>query len=235
MKNDQEIQKAVMDQLNWEPLLNSSQIGVSVKNGIVTLSGEVDAYLKRTIAEKAAKKVSGVKAIAEDIHVGISPDGHKTDAEIAEAVLNSLKWNTVIPDEQIKIRVEKGNVRLEGEVEWQYQRVQAASAIEHLAGIRSVTNLIRVKPKVTASDVEHKIQAAFRRSAMIDAGKIITEVSGNRVTLRGEVRSFDEKEAAENAAWSAPGVQMVISMLEIKEPEFPGEESGQELYADYAD
>ena len=224
MKSDNEIQKDIMAQLKWEPFLNASQIGVAVKNGIVTLSGQVDTYSKKTLAERAAKKVWGVKAIAEDIQVGISPSYRKTDAEVAEAVVNGLKWHTMIPEEKIKVSVEDGIVKLEGEVEWEYQRTQARSAIENLTGVRSVTNLISVKPNITSSDIQQKINAAFQRSATIDSGKITAEVLGSRVTLRGKVRSFTEKEDAENAAWFAPGVTSVNSKLEIEAPEYAFED-----------
>jgi osmotically-inducible protein OsmY len=224
MKNDIEIQKDVMEQLKWEPFINASAIGVAVKNGIVTLSGQVDTYTKKLAAEKAAKRVIGVKAVAEDIQVGISPAYRKTDAEIAEAVLNALKWHSAVQEEKIKIKVEDGNVKLEGEVEWEYQRTNAKVAIENLTGVRSVINFITVKPKITSAEIEQKINASFHRSATIDAGKITADVVGSKVILRGSVRSFTEKEDAETAVWNAPGVMSVDNKLEIEIPEYAFEE-----------
>jgi len=220
MKTDIKIQNDVMDELKWEPFLDSSEVGVAVKNGVVTLSGIVDTYSKKLIAEKAAKRVAGVKAVAEDIQVGISPDFLKTDTEIAGAVLLALKWNTAVQADKIKIKVEDGVVKLEGEVQWDYQRNSARAAIEHLTGIRSVINLISVSPKVTPADIKQKINAAFHRSATVDSGSINAEVVGSKVILRGKVRSFIEKENAEYAVWSAPGVLSVDDRLEIEEPEY---------------
>ena len=224
MRSDMQIQKDVMEELKWEPFLNASEVGVAVKNGIVTLSGLVDSYSKKLAAEKVAKRVAGVKAVAEDIQVGMSPAYRKTDAEIAEAVLNALKWNSAVQEEKIKIKVEDASVILEGEVEWEYQRTSAQTAIENLMGVRSVLNLITVNPKFKASDIHQKISAAFHRSAIIDSGKITVEVFESKVILRGKVRSFAEKDDAEHAAWSAPGVTSVTSELEIEEPEYAFEE-----------
>lgn len=220
MKSDLQIQQDVMEELKWEPFLNASDIGVSVKNGIVTLSGQVDAYSKKIAAEKSAKNVTGVKAIAEDIQIGVSPTHDKTDTEIAEAVLNALKWHTAVQEEKIKIKVEDGNVRLDGEVEWEYQRSNAKTAIENLSGVKSVINLITVKAKVLAADVTEKIMDAFHRSATIDAACIKPEITGNKVTLLGKVRSVSEKEDAESAAWNAPGVTTVENKLLVDEPEY---------------
>jgi osmotically-inducible protein OsmY len=220
MKTDSQIQQDVMDQLKWEPFLNASQIGVTVKNGIVTLSGQVDSYAIKVAAENAAKKIAGVKAIAEDIQIGVSPTYKRSDADIAEAVLNALKWHSGVQEDKIKIKVEDGYVRLEGEVEWEYQRNSARTAIENLTGVRSVINLITIKSKITPSDVKQKMSSAFSRSAIMDAGKISAEIISSRIILSGEVRSFAEKEDAENAAWSAPGITSVENRIKIEVPEY---------------
>ena len=219
MKSDAKIQQDVIDELKWDPSLNASEIGVSVKNGIVTLSGIVDAYAKKLAAENAAKKVLGVKAIAEDIQIGISPAYSKTDTEIAEAVINALKWHTLVREERIKIRVEDGIVRLEGEVDWEYQKNNARIAIENLAGVRGVNNFITVKPRAAIADVTKKIMSAFHRSATIDANRVTVEVQGSKVILRGKVRSLAEKEDAEFAAWNAPGVSSLENKLIVEEHE----------------
>ncbi|MEQ7801952.1 BON domain-containing protein [Pedobacter sp. ASV1-7] len=220
MKSDLEIQKNVIDEIGWEPSLNPSEIGVSVKNGVVTLSGQVDSFYKKQTAEAAVKRIKGVKAIAEDIQIGVSPSYQRSDADIATAVLNALKWHTAVQEDKIKIKVEDRIVRLEGEVEWEYQRKNAKAAIENLNGVIAVNNLIRVKPNLVVSNIEQKISEAFQRNASIDAKKINVNVNGNKVILTGTVRSFTEKDDAENAAWAAPGVLHVDSKLEIDAPEY---------------
>ena len=224
MKTDIQIQKDVMDELRWDPYLNSAQIGVAVKNGVVTLSGQVDSYLKKIMAEKDTKKVSGVKAVAEDIQVGISPANQKTDTEIAEAALNALKWQSSLKDENIKIKVENGLVKLEGEVEWEYQRQSIKNAIEKLIGVKAVVNLVKIKKKVSVFEVEKKITAAFHRNATIDSKRIETIVNENKVILNGKVRSFAEKEDAEIAAWAAPGVMFVENNLTVEMPAYDAAE-----------
>lgn len=220
MKTDAQIQKDVMDQLKWEPYLTASEIGVAVKNGVVTLSGQVSSYSKKIAAENAAKKIKGVKAIAEDIQIGVSAMKDRTDTEVATAVLNALKWHTGVQDEKVKIKVENGIVKLEGEVDWEYQKSNAKTAIENLSGVRSVINLISVKPRVTSANIEQKISSAFHRSATIDSDRIVVDVQGSRVILKGSVRSYAEKEDAEDAAWAAPGVTAVDNRIEIKIPEY---------------
>lgn len=224
MKTDLQIQKDVMEELKWEPYLKSSEIGVAVKDGIVTLSGRVDAYAKKTSAEKAAKRVAGVKAIAEDIQIGASPFYNKSDAEIADAVFNALKWDSTVQEEKIEIKVENGNVTLEGEADWEYQRESAKTAIQNLTGVRSVINLITVKPKIISTDIKQKISNAFQRSATIDADKITVDVNGSRVTLRGKVRSLAEKEDAATVVWNAPGVLLVDNKLEVELPVYAFED-----------
>jgi osmotically-inducible protein OsmY len=217
MKNDILIQQDVMDQLKWEPGLNSAEIGVAVKHGIVTLSGIVDSYSKKIAAEEAAKKIAGVKAVAEDIQVGMSPNFRKTDAEIADAVVFALRWHANIQDEKIKVKVEEGVVSLEGEVEWEYQRKEAIRIVERLAAVRRINNLIRLKPYLKPENIKDKIEAAFTRSATIDAGKVSVNVDGSKVILKGSVRSMAEHDDAENAAWAAPGVTSVENDLVLEE------------------
>ena len=215
MKTDAEIQKDVMDELKWLPLLKSTEIGVAVKNGVVTISGIVDTYSKKVLAEKAAARVTGVKAVAEDIEVKISGTGKPTDTEIAEAVLNALKWHSAMQENKIKVKVDNGWVTLEGEVEWEFQRRAARLMVEDLRGVIGIINIIKIISKLTATDVKSKISSAFHRSATVDAKKVNISVEGSKVILTGKVRSYAEKRDAENAVWQAPGVNTVDNKIEI--------------------
>lgn len=222
MSTDAEIQKNVMEQLKYEPFLNTAQIGVSVKNGVVTLSGTVDSYSKKIGAELAAKKIAGVRAVAEELRVGPSPIYDRSDTEIAEAVLTALKWHTSVPEDQLKIKVENGTVTLEGQLDWNFQRESAVDAIKNLAGVRQVSNFITIRPKTTPGDIKQKITSALQRHAAIDSEKIKVELIGNRVILSGAVHSFAERDDAEHAAWSAPGIASVENRLtiDVREPVF---------------
>ena len=205
MKTDFEIQKNVMEQLRWEPILGTAEIGVSVKNGIVTLSGQVNSYAKKLAAERATKKVAGVKALIEDILIHIWPDKQKTDLEIAQAAVNALKWHSGVADEKIKVKVENGTVTLSGEVDWGYERSMAETAIESLDGVKKVANEVMIKPRPIAGDISEKINSAFQRYASIDAQKINVSVTANKVTLGGTVRSWSEREGCRRCCLGSPG------------------------------
>lgn len=215
MKTDFEIQQDVMAELLWEPALNGTQIGVSVNQGIVMLSGVVDTYYKKVLAEKATKKVSGVKAVAEEITVSVRGGKTHTDVDIAKAVVNALEWNSSIDDSKIRVQVENGEVTLDGEVEWNFQKISAQKAVENLAGVRHIINNLHVKNRVVVNDVKQKIALAFLRHATLDSDKIKVEVVGDKVILSGTVRSFAEKRDAERTTWSSPGVMHVENNLEI--------------------
>ena len=215
MKTDLEIQKDIMDELKWELLTNANEIGVAVKDGIVTLSGTVDSYYKKLQAERAASKVLGVKAVAQEIGVHLSDRGVRNDAEIASAVLNALAWHSSIPEEKIKVKVEKGWVTLEGEVEWDFQRNYSKSAVENLQGVVGISNNIHITPRLKSADIKNKIFSAFHRSATLDSDSINIATEGSKVILTGKVRSFIEKKDAERAAYLAPGVTQVENKLLI--------------------
>ena len=220
MKKDLEIQKNVMDELSWTPLLNANEIGVAVKNGIVTLSGIVDSYPKKIKTERVAQKVIGVRGIAENIEVRIKETDKKDDSEIAQAVLNELEWHCNLDPQKIKILVEDGNVTLEGTVNWDFQRKLTAKAIWNIKGVKGITNNIKLTDAPSPSNLQDKIKSALDRHAKLDAKSIKVKVDGHKVTLTGSVSSFAEKLDAEKAIWSSPGVTCIENNIECEEDFF---------------
>ncbi|GAA4296210.1 BON domain-containing protein [Aestuariibaculum suncheonense] len=216
MKTDSQIKQDVLDELAWQSNIDETQIGVIVKNGVVTLNGVVDTYAKKIAAERAAKSVFGVKAVAEDIEVDFKMGQGKSDTDIATAVVNVLKWNASLPEDKIQIKVENAWVYLTGEVEWSFQKNAAKIAVENLHGVKGVVNNIVIKQRVEPVEVKDRITKAFERSADLEAKNIKIEVDGGVVTLSGTVHSITEKEEARRATFFAPGVTKVINNLKVK-------------------
>jgi osmotically-inducible protein OsmY len=215
IRTDESIQEDVLEELKWDSRVQANEIGVVVKDGIVTLTGWVDMYLKKMAAEQAAHRVQGVKAVANDIEVQLPSSAERTDADLAAAVLNALRWDAAIPAGTLDVTVSKGWVTLKGEVEYNFQRRDAERAVEHLSGVKGVSNLITIKPHLSPTDLKQNIERALVRNAETDARHITVEVQGSKIILRGTVRAYAEKKAAEDTAWSAPGVSEVDNRIVI--------------------
>ena len=215
MKTDDQLQRDVIEELKWDPSVGRGEIGVAARDGVVTLSGQVDTYAQKYAAESAAKRVGGVRAVAEDLLVQPPLTSARTDTDIAHAALAAIRWDTEVPQDALTLRVENGWITLEGEVEWNYQKSAAERAVRYLTGVRGLTNLIVVRPDVSVSELRNKIEEALKRSAALDAKQIEVEAHEGSVVLSGKVRSWAERVDAERAAWSAPGVSNVEDRILI--------------------
>ena len=200
MKTDAQLKKDVQAELDWDPAVDATQIGVAVKDGVTTLTGHIATFAEKYAAERALRRVAGVKAIALELDVRLAPDHRRSDTDIALAAENALKWNTMVPD-KVRVTVDKGWVTLRGELEWEYQRRGVENAIRPLMGVVGVSNDITLKPQVTASGVKTKIEEALRRQTEREAARLDIKVDGATVTLKGTVHSFHERDAAQGAAW----------------------------------
>lgn len=211
MDTNTKLGQLVLEELEWEPALDESNLKVSEENGIVTLEGRVHSFWEKDAAVEAAQRVTGVRAVADHIRVDLPVGSERPDAELARAVANALEWNAAVPEESLDIRVQDGWVTLTGVVDWQYQKTAAEQAVRPLVGVRGVISDIAVKPRARASQVKEQIDAALRRYAEIDARAVRVETHDGEVTLRGAVRSWPERAQVERAAWAAPGVARVTN------------------------
>src|SRR6267378_197203 len=215
-RTDPQIQTDVLAELKWDARVMPNEIGVMVKDGVVTLTGWVDSYTKKWAAEEAAHRVRGVKAVANDIEIRLPSTAERNDADIAAAAARALEWDAFVPIDKIDVTVSKGWVTLKGEVEWQYQKQDAERAVRRLPGVKGVSNLVLVRPRVTPSELKRQIEQALVRTAELDAKRITVDVDGSKVILKGTVRSWAEKKEAERQAWLAPGVTSVDNRIMIE-------------------
>jgi VCBS repeat-containing protein len=212
---DQEIKTQVENALDWEPSVDARDVGVSVNNGVVTLRGNVRSYAEKGTAERVALHVYGVKGVADDLNVRLLAGYERSDTDIVQAAVAALKWNTLVPQDCVTVAVSNGWLTLGGTLEWQYQRTAAAGAVQNLTGVKGITNEIIVKSQVDTANVQAKIEAAFKRSAEIDARRVHVAAEDGKVVLTGNVRSWAERQEAERAAWAAPGVIRVDDRITI--------------------
>lgn len=215
MKTDSQVQQDVLAELQWEPSVNAAHIGVEVKNGVVTLAGHVATYAEKYDAEHAALRVAGVKALAVEMDVKSAGSYKRDDSDIATSARNVLQWTTYLPKDSVRIMVEKGWLTLSGNVDWQFQRQTAETALRYLIGVAGISNNIVVTPTLSLSAVKSDIEAALKRRASADAKKISVAVNGSKITLSGNVDNWSERSTARNSAWGTPGVQNVVDNMTV--------------------
>lgn len=213
--NDQEIRQDIIDELAFEPVIDAANIGVTVNNGVATLSGHVSSYLQKIAAERAAWRVKGVKGLAQEITVQLAPDGKWDDGEIAERALSILSWSSVVPKDAVRVKVTDGWITLSGQVNWNFQRNAAESDVHRLSGVTGVTNDIKLIPEVEASDIKSRITDALKRHAEVEAARIYIDVHGDKVAISGVVDDWSERQAVKRAVWSTLGVRAVEDNLRI--------------------
>jgi len=218
MSEELKLQQSVIDELEFEPAVNAAHIGVSVRGSVVTLTGHVETFAEKFAAERAARRVKGVTAVAQEIEVHLPADKKTADDEIAQRAVKLLEWDVSIPLNAIQVKVEHGIVTLTGTVDWAFQRAEAEYDVRKLGGVKAVVNSIVVRPKLRAADVREKLTAAFERNADVEAGRITVEVTDGKVILGGQVDSWTEREAAERVAWSIPGVTAVEDRITLGRP-----------------
>ncbi|HEX7440950.1 MAG TPA: BON domain-containing protein [Caldimonas sp.] len=216
MKTDADLQRDVTAELAWDPTVKASAIGVTAKDGVVTLTGHLETYAEKHAAARAVERVADVKAIALELDVKLAPDHRRSDTDIAANAEEALKWNTLVPVQAIRLTVDHGWVRLYGDVEWDYQRRSVEKAIRPLMGVVGISNEITLRAKSKAANLSHRIEEALTRQAIREAKQIEVAVEGTTVKLRGTVHSWREREAVQGVAWSAPGVRTVVNELHVE-------------------